>query len=147
MKKSVLRNVFLILLPAMSVLLAATVDSVTVADTVSGEMNAYSYFSLVPVENLQMCTPLAGILAVASTILAIGIVVAGKRWCVTGLFWTAFASTVFATIPIIVRGEVLVIPNVGVPLMMFIDCIIAYALMKKPEEKTEKKNAPRLRGR
>ena len=147
MKKNVLGNVFLILLPAMSVLLAAATDSVTVFDTVTGEVSAYSYFSMVPVANLQMCTPLAAMIAVAATALAVGFVVAGKHWCVKGLFWTAFASTVFATIPIITRGDVLVIPHVGLPLMMFIDCIIAYAMMKKPQEQTGKKKAPRLNGK
>ena len=93
MKKNVLRNVFLILLPAMSVLLAAATDSVTVFDTVTGEVSAYSYFSMVPVANLQMCTPLAAMIAVAATALAVGIVATGKSWCVKGLFWTAFAAT------------------------------------------------------
>jgi len=146
-KKSVLRNVFLILLPAMSVFLAAAMDSVTVYDTISGEVSAYSYFSMIPVQNLQICTPFAAILAILATALAVGIVAVKKTWCVTGLFWTAFLSTVFATIPILVRGEVLVIPNVGVPLMMFIDCIIAYALKKKPEAQEPKTAAPRLRGK
>lgn len=147
MKKGVLKNVFLILLPAMSVFLAASMDSVTVFDTINGELSQYSYFSLVPVESLQICPPLAAILAVVATVMAIVFAATGKTWSVKSVFGTAFASAFFATIPIVAGGEVLVVPNAGVPLMMLIDGVLAYTLLKNPGKQMDKEDAPRLRGR
>ena len=59
MKKNVLMKVFLVLLPAMAVVLATTRDSVKVFDTSAGTVESYSYFSILPVQNMQMITVLA----------------------------------------------------------------------------------------
>ena len=77
MKKKTLMKVFLALLPAMAVLLATTKDSVKVFDTTAGTVENYSYFDLLPVENMQMLLPLAALLAVAAFVLAVFHIVRG----------------------------------------------------------------------
>ena len=145
MKKSVLMKVFLILLPAMAVLLATTGDSVSVVDTLTGTTETYSYFDLIPDLSTQMCMPLAALLAVAATVLAALHVATAKPWCVRGLYWVAFLSATVAVIPILARGEILVIPNVGLPILMLIDCLLAGILKKKPEGKKVEETEPRLK--
>lgn len=145
MKKNVLMNVFLILLPAMAVLLATTSDSVTVVDSLTKTTETYSYFDLIPDLSTQMCMPLAALLAVAATVLAVLHVATAKPWCVQGLYWVAFLSATAAVIPILARGETMVLPNVGLPILMLIDCLLAGILKKKPEDKKAEKSAPRLK--
>ena len=145
MKKSVLKKFFLIMLPAMAVLLAASVDSVTVLDSARGVVETYSYFDLIPVENLQICGPLAAILAAVSTALAVIFVVTGKNWSAAGLLWTSLISATVATVPVVFRGEILVVPHVGLPILMMIDCVLAYTVLKKPEPEKKRTIDPKLR--
>lgn len=136
MKKKVLMKLFLVLLPAMAVLLATTGDSVKVYDIPAGTVQNYSYFSLLPVTNLQVVTPLAAILAVAALVLALIYIIAGKQWCVKGVFYTACASACAAAIPNLIRGDVMVIPNVVFPILMAVLAVLSNMVTKKPEEKT-----------
>ena len=145
MAKTVLKKIFLVMLPALAVLLAASVDSVTVLNTTTGITEAYSYFALVPAENLQICAPLAAILAVVSTILAVVLVASGKSWSAGALMWTALLSATVATIPVLVRGEILVVPHVGLPILMMVECLLAYAARKKPETEEKRTVSPKLR--
>ena len=145
MKKSVLKKFFLIMLPAMAVLLAASVDSVTVLDSARGVVETYSYFDLIPVENLQICGPLAAILAAVCTALAVVFVVTGKNWSAAGLLWTSLISATIATVPVVFRGEILVVPHVGLPILMMIDCVLAYTVLKKPEPEKKRTIDPKLR--
>lgn len=135
MKKKVLMKVFLPLLPAMAVLLATTGDSVKVYDIPAGTVQSYSYFDLLPVANMQMITPLAAILAVAALVMALIYIIAGKRWCVRGVFYTACASTCAAAAPNLLRQDVMVVPNVMLPILMAVLCFLAHAAGKQPEEK------------
>ena len=135
MKKKTLMKVFLALLPAMAVLLATTKDSVKVFDTTAGTVEAYSYFDLMPVQNMQMLTPLAAMLAVAALAMALIYIAAGKRWCAGGIFYTACASTCAAAVPNMLRREVMVMPNVLLPVLMAALAVLAYIVRKTPEEK------------
>ena len=144
MAKSVLKKVFLIMLPALAVLLAAAVDSVTVMDAGTGIAEAYSYFDLIPGTSFWMCPPLAAILAVVSLVLAV-CVAAGKNRCAMPLVWTGLLSAALAALPIVIRGDILVIPNVGLPILMLIECLIANAAHKNPESEQKKTVAPQLR--
>ena len=133
MKKSVLMKVFLILLPAMAVLLATTGDSVTVFDPQNGTVQAYSYFSPIPVGKLTMCTPLAAILAVASTILGVVFVAWRKTWSIIAICWIAPVSATAAVSPILLRGEIVVVPNALFPILMMVQWWLASVINKKPE--------------
>ena len=147
MKKQILIKSLLILLPVLAVGMATTVNSVTVFDTVAGTTEYYAYFDLVPVENLQMLPPLAAVLSLASGILAA--VYLGKKnlRCLKGAGYTAFAAAVAACVPIAVRGDVLVIPNVALPIFMLGQYLAAYFVGKTPQDTGKQKKAPRLKKR
>lgn len=135
MKKNVLMKVFLILLPAMAVLLATTEDSVKVFDTAAGTVETYSYFDLLPVSNLQMITVLAAMLAMAALVLALIYVFAQKQGCLKGVFISACASTCVAAAPNLLRQDVMVMPNVLLPILMLVLAFLAHVAGKQPEEK------------
>ena len=143
MKKQTMMKILLILLPIMAVGLATTTDSVMVFDSVAGTTEYYSYFEPLTVGSLQMLTPLAGVLGLASGILA-GIYLAAKKgWCLKVIVGTAFCSATVAVLPILLQSDVKIIPNVGVPIFMMVECLVAYLMMKMPAQQ-EKKQAPRL---
>ena len=147
MKKQTLIKALLILFPVLAVGLATTVDSVTVFDTVAGTAEYYSYFDLVPVENLQGLPPLAATLSLISGILAA--VYLGKKsaGCLKAAGYAAFGAAIAACIPIVVRGDILVIPNVVLPLLMLAQYLVTYFVAKLPEEVKGKNKAPRLKKR
>ena len=143
MKKQIIVKILLILLPVLAVGLATTVDSVTVFDTVTGTTEYYSYFDGIPVGNLQMLLPLAATLSVVSGVLAAIWLGKKKPGFLKASGVIAFAAAAAASIPIAIRGEVLVIPNVGLPIFMLLHFGVARYAEKLPGETGEKK-APRL---
>lgn len=147
MKKQTLIKALLILFPVLAVGLATTVDSVTVFDTVAGTTEYYSYFDLIPVENLQGLPPLAATLSLISGILAA--VYLGKKsaGCLKAAGYTAFGAAVAACIPITVRGDILVIPNVVLPIFMLAQYLVAYFVAKMPEQTPSGKKGSRLKKR
>lgn len=135
MNKKVLQKVFLVLLPAMAVMLATTGDSVKVYDIPAGTVENYSYFAVIPVAALQICTPMAAVLAVAAVLLALYHVASGKRWAVKGVFYSAFVSTCAAATPTLIRGDVMVVPNVVFTILMAVLCFLSNVVRRQKEEK------------
>ena len=147
MKKQTILKSFLILLPTLAVGLALAGDSVTVFDTATGTLDYYSYLDLLPVTNIQMVLPLAAMLSLLSGILGGVYLARGKKGCLKGVIAISFLSSVCAVIPVLLRETVLVVPNVGLPIFMLVQCLLASYFLKKPQEQTtiEKYNGPRLK--
>lgn len=139
MKKQTLLKSLLILLPILAVGLATTPDSVIVFDSVSGAVEYYSYFEPIPVTNLQMLPSLAAMLSLVSGILAAIWMVKKKAWCLKGIVGVAMASACAAVIPTVQQATFKAVPNVGLPIFMIINCLVAYHFLKHPEKKEEKK--------
>jgi len=131
MKKQKLLHVFLILLPAMAVALATTVDSVTVFNRVTGAVDYYSYFHLVPGDPMQILPPVAAILSVVATVFAVIAVAGRKEKFLVWVKWLSLAAAFAAVMPILRRGEqILVIPNAVLPLLMMIEWAVAFYVEK-----------------
>lgn len=145
MKKQTLVKSLLILMPILAVGLATTGDSVIVFDSVSGVTEYYSYFDLIPVESMRTLPSLAAMLSVVSGILAAIWMVKKKEWCLKGIVGVAMASACLAVIPTIQQATFKAVPNVGLPIFMIINCLVAYHLVKHPEKKEEKKAPRRLK--
>ena len=133
--------------PVLAVGLATTVNSVVVYDALAGSTAYYSYFDPIPVANLQTLPSLAALLSVVSGVLA-AIYLAKKR---AGLLkacgYVAFASAVAASIPVAIRGDVMVIPNAGLPIFMLAEYAVSYFVGKLPEKEEKKPKAPKLKRR
>jgi hypothetical protein len=146
MKKQMLVKILLILLPVLAVGLATTMNSVTVFDPNTGATAYYSYFDLLPVKNQQIVPALAAVLALGSGILAAVYLGKKKAGCLKASGYIAFASAIVACIPILIRGEEVVVPNVGLPVFMLVQFLVARYAEKMPVENGGK-NAPKLKAR
>lgn len=138
MKKSTFWNLMLMLLPIGAVGLATTNNSVLVFNPQTGVTDYYSYFELAQVGAVQMAAPMAAMLSLLTGILAAVYLGRKKAGCLKGAAVTAFLSATFAALPILIPGELKVIPNVFLPILMLAEALIAYVRLKKPlaEEKT-----------
>ncbi len=141
MKKKIILKSLLILLPVLAVGLATTVNSVTVFDTAAGTTQVYSYFDLIPVENMQMLPPLAAVLSLVSGILAAIFLGKKKEGFLKASSYVAFAAAAAAALPVALRGEVLVVPHVGLPIFMLMQYAAAYFVGR--EEKAAVKKLPK----
>lgn len=133
MYRNKLMKLFVILLPVLSVGLATTTDSLMVFDTVSGVTSYYSYFQQVPGVPMALLAALAGILCIPVFFLAVVSAVKDLVWAWKGVKWISFVSACCAVTPILLRGEILVVPNVTLPLLMMTEFVLAYYAVKKKE--------------
>ena len=143
MKKNTILKSLLILFPVLAVGLATTPDSVMVFDTLTAETQYFSYFDVLPVVNLQMVTPMAALLSAFSGILAAVYLAKKKSNILKVSGYAAVASACLAAIPVVVRGDVMVLPNVALPIFMLMQYLIS-SMMKKAEKEEPKKNNKRL---
>ena len=143
MKKTIFMKVLLIAFPVLAVGLATTVNSVTVFDTVTSQTQYFSYFNELPVENLKMVLPLTGMLALISGVLAVVYLAKKNLNMLKAAGYAALASSCLAAVPMMVRGDVLVIPNVGLPIFMVLEYLVAYLLEK--DEKAREEKLPKAR--
>lgn len=138
MYKEKLFHSFLIGLPVAAVALSLTEDSVKVFDKQTQTVITQSYFDLLPTASMTMITAFAAMLTIIVAILAIAYVVTLKNWCAVGIFGTSFAAACIAVAPVLMHGDTIVVPNVLLPVLMLVVCLMAYSRMKKPAAQKEK---------
>ena len=140
MKKQALLKAALLLLPALAVGLATTGDSVMVFDTLTGTTEYFSYFDILPYGPYQTITPLAALLTVVTGILAAIYLAAKKEKLLKAIMIIAMAASIVAVVPILMSGDVKIVPNVALPLFMLLEYSAAYYHIKqeKPEKHQEK---------
>ena len=146
MRKINWKNVILILMPVLAVGLATTMDSVMVYDSVAGTTEYYSYFDLIPNSNFAIIMPLSAILSVVCGVLAAVMMVSKKQKLVKSIAVCSFCAATLAALPIMLKGEVVVFPHVGLPIFMMIEWLVAYMMMKQPQQ-TEEVRGKQLKGR
>ena len=141
MKKRVVLQSLVLVFPILAVGLATTADSVMLFDTLSKQTQYFSYFDILPVENLAMVTPVAGLLAAASGIAAAVYLAKKQDGALKAAGYLALGSACLAAIPNVLRNQVLVIPNVGFPLLMLAEYVVSYYMgkMKQQDQKETKK--------
>lgn len=145
MNKRRFLNLFLIILPVMAGVLATTRDSITVFYSTTGELAYYSYFDLIPGMELALVLPLAAIGCILCAILAIAALALKRERCVATVKWLSLAAATLAVIPVLYRGETLVVPNVLLPLLMLGEFAVAFFLGR--EKETHEKKERRLEKR
>lgn len=145
MKKTVVLKALLILLPIMAVGLATTVDSVMVFDPVSGQTTYHSYFEALPVNNLQMITPLAAMAAALSGIMAAVFMAKKHTYLLKAVGYAALASSCLAAVPMMVREDIFVVPNVALPIFMVLEYVVSFMLQKNEGETMKKAPKAKLK--
>ena len=144
MKRRAILQSLLVLFPVLAVGLATTSDSVTVFDTVSGQTSYYSYFDILPVGNLQLITVVTALCSVFSGVLAAVYLAKKKEMWLKGAGYAAIASATLAAIPVVLRNQVMIIPNVALPIFMIMQFGVAYYLQKAAPAVKENKKQNRL---
>ena len=139
MKKKTLVKCLLILLPVLAVGLATTGDSVLVYDAQAGVTKYFSYFATEPVTQVQMLLPLAAMLCLASGVCGAVYLVKKKEWSLNAVIWTSLLAACAAAAPTVMQGDVKVVANVGLPIFMVIDWLVASYIQKHPEQFEEEK--------
>ena len=147
MKKKALLKSLLILLPILAVGLATTKDSVIAFDAAAGITEYYSYFDLIPGSDLQMLPPVAALLSAVCGICAAIYMARKKESMLKNMVGASFAAATVAVIPVLVQSRLKVVPNVGLPILMIVECLVAYHFLKNSEKPEEKKKAPKLKAR
>lgn len=143
-KKQAILKSFLILLPVLAVGLATTGNSVMVFDSTAGTTAYYAYFEVLPVAQYQMLPPLAATLSVVAGILAAVYLLNKKTGTLKASYILALIAAGVAVLPIVSTGDVRVIPNVGLPILMLTHYALAYYMAKNEAKFNEEKKAPRL---
>lgn len=144
MKKRAILKSFLILLPILAVGLATAMDSVLVYDSRTGVTEYYSYFASEPATQVQMLLPLAAMLCFVSGICGAVYLVKKKEWSLKAIVWTSLIAACAASVPTVMQGDVKVVANVGLPIFMVINWLVASYIQKHPD-KTEEKKGKKLK--
>ena len=149
MKKKTLIKCLLILLPILAVGLATTTDSVVVYDSLTGETAYFSYFATESKAQVQMMLPLAAMLCLVSGICGAVYLVKKKEWSLKAVVWTSLIAACAASVPTVTQGTVKVVANVGFPIFMVINWLVASYIQKNPDKFEEKKTkkGKRLKGK
>lgn len=142
--KTVFTKILLAVLPFMAAILATTGDSVRIVNTLTGEMTTASYFEVLPSGSLQMAPHMAGICAVLAIAFAAIFLGAKKDWALKWTKWASFCGACFAVLPMFVKGETLMVPNVGVPILLMLEFLLAAAAKKMDLRSEKQKHGPRL---
>lgn len=125
MKKQLIFKILLVLLGVLAVSIAMGGKSVVLIDPAAGTTEAFSYFEPVADSDLSMAAPLAGICTVIAGGCAIIYLAARNLIALHVVRWTAFFGSCLAVLPILVKNDVVMIPNVAVPLLLFIIFLLA----------------------
>ena len=141
MKKETVFNALFVGLPAAAIVLASGNKSVRIYDRVEDVSTYQSYFDLLPENCFQISTILAMGLAIFALIFGIVHVVTKETKWFKSIYLLTFASVFAAEIPTLMQNELLVLPNVLVPVLLIADCAIAYSRMKKPQQEAKKKES------
>ena len=132
----------LALLPLVMVLIASGPAGVTVFD---GTNTAYySWHQVVQKSSFGWCAPMAVVLNYVVFGFAVIYLLKKKSWCLTGIFYLAFAAGCVAVLPIVIQSDIKVIPNVMGTIVLMSESLTAKLLMKKQPEETNKTKGRRL---
>lgn len=145
MRKQILIKSMFLLLPVLAVGLATTRDSVMVFDPASGSTEYFSYFDQLPVAQFQMLLPLVGMLCAVVGILAVIYLVSKKKRFLRASCFVALAASAMAVLPMVIAADVKVVPNVGVPVLMFVHYVMAYHCSGEGQKQFQEKEGRRLK--
>lgn len=146
MRKQVLIKSVFLLLPMLALGLATTRDSVMVFDPVVGSTEYFSYFDQLPVAQFQLLLPLVGMLCAVVGILAVIYLITGKNRFLRASSFTALVAAAMAVLPMVIAADVKVVPNVGVPIMMFVHYLLAYHWSGEGQKELQEEKGRRLKG-
>ena len=139
-------NILLVILPLVAVVMAGMANAVTVYAVTETETTVVycSFFTLIEDVQFSVCLPAAGLCGAVAFGMAVIYLVKKTGFWLTGITLTSFASMTLAVLPIVYRADTYLIPNMLVPILMLMEAMIAYGVLKTPVPQEEKKTKAKL---
>ena len=141
MKKKLVR-ILLFMLPFMALVLATTNNSVQLVNMETGEKILGSFFVMLNDSFAALCPVLAAACSMFSLIAALIFVFSGKNGFLKASAWLSFAGASVAEIPVVSRGEYLILPHVLFPILLLVHFFLC-AFSKKLGLQEKEAPAPR----
>ena len=144
MNKKTIMKILLFAVPFMAFVFATTNNSVQLVNTLTGETQYGSYFTMLGESAAAICPFLAALCSISAMVFSALYLFRKKKGFLKTTTWSGFAGACIAVIPVAARGEVLLLPNVIFPILMMIHFFIcAFSKNLKLDEKDEN-HGPRL---
>lgn len=133
MDKKKIKRIALVLLPLIAMVIAGMSTSVTVyvPDADVAYCSFFTYIEDVPV---SICMPFAAIFGAVGFGMSLIYLARKTAFWVKGLMICSMVSASLAVLPLVMRSEVYLIPNMWFPILMLVVCILAYYTAKEPQE-------------
>ncbi len=148
MKNQKYWNIALLVLPLFAWIMEIMPGSVQVLPTDGSQVEGtFNFFSLTNPGLVGLCTPFAAIMTCITFMFVVIYVVSKKKRWLSCTKVCSFLVLFAAPLPIVVRPEPMVIPNVVVPIAMGLECLICIYLAKKDEVKKDERNEGRRLGK
>lgn len=145
MKKSTIRLIGFVMLPLLAAGFEGYPGSVQVWIEGAEEMQYCSFFTLVPDSSLAVLLPLTAILSCIVTIQAIIYCVNRSQKILPSMQAMAFIALLASSIPTMAPTNPKLVPNVLVPILLCLSCLMIGQMKKKPADKREEALGKRLR--
>lgn len=132
MNKKLIWYIVLLLLPLLTVGLAAMPDSVTVLR--EPVIETCSFFDTLSDGSRPMGLAFSGLtIFILFAVLVVYVITKKKLWLNVAV-WVSLIAATLAVLPLLLRTEPMVIPNVGVPLMLCVEALLC-SIHGKQDEK------------
>ena len=132
------------MLPLMALILATTGDSVYLVNMTTGERTAGSYFTMLGNSPAAVCPVLAATCSIVSFAAAVIWLYVKKYGVLRISCWASFAGACLAVLPLAVRGQLMLLPNVLFPVLLMAHFILCAFSKKLNLEKREEPQGKRL---
>lgn len=143
MKKKIAK-ILLFMLPFMALLLATTGNSVQMVNMATGEKVTGSYFVMLNDTTAALCPVLAATCSILSLAAALIFVFSRKTGVLSASAWISFAGACLAVIPVVTKGEFLILPHVLFPVLLMVHFVLCAFAKKLGFEQKDTPVAPRL---
>ena len=142
MDKKKIKPIALLVMMLIAMVLAGTATSVTVyaPDAEVAYCSFYTYIEDVPISGCLTFSALFG--AVGFGMALIYLVRKTVFW-LKGLTVCSLAAATLSVLPLIMRSEVFLIPNLWIPILMLVVSVMSFYMAKEPQEE-EKSKGKRL---
>ena len=147
MDKKKIMNLALVLLPLVAVVLAGLPNGVTVYSKELTPPMTCSMFTLIEDVQWAVCLPFAGIFGAVTFGLGVIHLVKQKTLWLKLILGTAFGATMLSVLPLMVQKDTILVPNMLIPILLGVEALLAYGLIRKPVQEEEKKKGVRLKAR
>jgi hypothetical protein len=141
-----MKNLALVILPLAAVVLAGMPECVTVLRKDAAAIGC-SMFTLIEDVQWSFCLPLGGIAGALTFGLGVLNFVKQKDLWLKLILGSAFVSMTLSVVPLMTGQDVLLIPNMLIPILLGVETLLAYSMIPKPVQEEQKQNGTRLKHR